>query len=61
MTAMDRKTASSSKSARRRTVKPTLTAPKRSYEAQPGGEIDYEALSEEVNDRFPHILKRLAE
>lgn len=42
-------------------VKTEMTAPERTYEVRPSGEIDYVALCEDVSQRFPHILKRLAE
>jgi hypothetical protein len=45
----------------KRAAKPEMTPPDRAYRVRPGEEIDYDALCSEVNDRFPYILKRLAD
>jgi hypothetical protein len=59
--AKDRDGARSERAASRRRRKPVMIGAQRVYAAEPLGDLDYAALCDEINRRFPLILKRLAE
>jgi hypothetical protein len=42
-------------------AEPALNAPPKTHVARPSGPLDYDVVCSDAINRFPHILKRLAE